>query len=168
MGMTNSYMSAATIPASSEDLILNAWKWFNDLLEKDAGQSAGAFVLIEIMQPVRIALNAWHHIHKACFPPLTLDASSFYLLSHNTSLDHSLTLRNSLRSPPPRPPPQQPGRAHAIYTSCNSARVPSLVPTLQTPSPSKRSRRHRSRYLQRTATRIICRVSLRGSMMLRR
>ena len=53
MGMTNSYMSAATIPAVKEDLILNAWKWFNELLEKDSRQSAGAFVLIEIMQRVR-------------------------------------------------------------------------------------------------------------------
>ncbi|KAJ9602207.1 hypothetical protein H2200_013327 [Cladophialophora chaetospira] len=50
MGMTNSYMSAATIPSLSEDLIFRAWKWFNDLLEKDPRQSTGAFVLLEIMQ----------------------------------------------------------------------------------------------------------------------
>lgn len=52
MGVTNSWMSAVTIPDFDEDLILRTWKWFNTTLEKDPRLSAGAFALIEIMQPV--------------------------------------------------------------------------------------------------------------------
>ncbi|OAL19553.1 hypothetical protein AYO22_09715 [Fonsecaea multimorphosa] len=52
MGMTNSWMSGATIPHLDEEMILRSWRWFNELLAKDPRQSAGAFVLIEIMQPL--------------------------------------------------------------------------------------------------------------------
>ncbi|EXJ76697.1 uncharacterized protein A1O5_01205 [Cladophialophora psammophila CBS 110553] len=50
MGMTNSWMSGATIPNLDEEIIFRSWKWFNELLAKDPRQSAGAFVLIEVMQ----------------------------------------------------------------------------------------------------------------------
>jgi hypothetical protein len=72
MGMTNSWMSAPTIPHAhlTDSLILRAWTWFNNLLEQDPRQSAGAFVLFEIMQPVSIrmhtlclGLHDQRHIH---------------------------------------------------------------------------------------------------------
>jgi len=50
--MTNSWMSGATIPELTEDLIFRTWKWFNDLLKQDPKLSAGAFALIEILQKV--------------------------------------------------------------------------------------------------------------------
>ncbi|KIX09742.1 uncharacterized protein Z518_00823 [Rhinocladiella mackenziei CBS 650.93] len=51
MGMTNSWMSGATLPDLDEALIFRTWDWFNKLLAKDPRLSAGAFALIEIMQP---------------------------------------------------------------------------------------------------------------------
>ena len=47
-------MSAITIPSINEELILRTWKWYDELLQEDPNQGAGAFVLIEIMQKVNI------------------------------------------------------------------------------------------------------------------
>ena len=66
MGMVNTYMSAAAIPAVDEQLILRAWNWFEELLKKDQKQSAGAFVLIEVMQPVSLSIlsSIFKHLTK--------------------------------------------------------------------------------------------------------
>ncbi|KIX94202.1 uncharacterized protein Z520_10229 [Fonsecaea multimorphosa CBS 102226] len=70
MGMTNSWMSGATIPHLDEEMILRSWRWFNELLAKDPRQSAGAFVLIEIMQPPAFSSissrtdTAWPHTNN--------------------------------------------------------------------------------------------------------
>lgn len=53
-GLTNQMMSAITIPSINEELILRTWKWYDELLQEDPNQGAGAFVLIEIMQKVNI------------------------------------------------------------------------------------------------------------------
>jgi hypothetical protein len=42
--------TAVVIPAVTEDLIRNTWKWFDDTLAKEPQLSAGSIVLIEIMQ----------------------------------------------------------------------------------------------------------------------
>jgi hypothetical protein len=52
MGLTNNWMSGITVDVMDEKIILNAWKWFDELLKADPKLSAGTFVLIEVMQPV--------------------------------------------------------------------------------------------------------------------
>ncbi|OAP61534.1 hypothetical protein AYL99_03737 [Fonsecaea erecta] len=70
MGMTNSWMSGATIPHLDEEIVLRSWKWFNELLAKDPRQSAGAFALIEVMQPPAFSSissrtdTAWPHTNN--------------------------------------------------------------------------------------------------------
>ncbi|OQV00655.1 FAD binding domain-containing protein isoform 2 [Cladophialophora immunda] len=70
MGMTNSWMSGATLPDLDEEVIWRSWRWFNELLAKDPRQSAGAFVLIEIMQPPAFSSTsartdtAWPHTNN--------------------------------------------------------------------------------------------------------
>jgi hypothetical protein len=46
-------MSGITVDIMDEEILLNAWKWFDELLKADPKLSAGTFVLIEIMLPVR-------------------------------------------------------------------------------------------------------------------
>ena len=52
MGLTNTWMSGATIPMVGEKLIMRAFQWFDDLLKLDPRLSAATFVLIEVMQRV--------------------------------------------------------------------------------------------------------------------
>jgi hypothetical protein len=52
MGLTNNWMSGITVDIMDEQVILNAWKWFDELLKTDPKLSAGTYVLIEVMQPV--------------------------------------------------------------------------------------------------------------------
>ena len=52
MGLTNTWMSGATIPVVDEKLIMRAFQWFDDLLKLDPRLSAATFVLIEVMQRV--------------------------------------------------------------------------------------------------------------------
>ena len=56
MGNANNWSSAVTIPDVDEGVIMRAWTWFEELLKTDPRLSAGAFVLIELMQKVRIAI----------------------------------------------------------------------------------------------------------------
>jgi hypothetical protein len=58
MGMTNTWMSGATLPMVDEQLIARAFHWFDDMLKRDPRLSAATFVLIEIMQKVR-EMEAW-------------------------------------------------------------------------------------------------------------
>jgi hypothetical protein len=53
MGLTNTWMSGATLPMVDEQLIIRAFRWFDDMLKMDRRLSAATFVLIEIMQKVR-------------------------------------------------------------------------------------------------------------------
>jgi hypothetical protein len=53
MGLTNTWMSGATLPVVDEQLIVRAFHWFDDMLKMDRRLSAATFVLIEIMQNVR-------------------------------------------------------------------------------------------------------------------
>lgn len=52
MGLTNSWTSGVTVNVMEEKIILNAWKWFGELLKADPKLSAGTYVLIQVMQPV--------------------------------------------------------------------------------------------------------------------
>lgn len=140
MGLTNSWMSAPTIPELNEDLIFRAWKWFNTLVEKDPRQSAGAFVLIEMMQPV--------HSPAADSPP-SLDPSECYL--------PPLIFR-----PPSHPRPHQqtpPGRAPRTDTSSSSGQAPFPALRIRTHCPSKRLQTRPLKSALRTPRPITCRVS---------
>jgi hypothetical protein len=52
MGLTNTWMSGATLPVVDEQLIIRAFRWFDDMLQADPRLSAATFVLIEVMQNV--------------------------------------------------------------------------------------------------------------------
>jgi hypothetical protein len=52
MGLTNTWMSGATLPVVDEQLIIRTFRWFDDMLQTDPRLSAGTFVLIEVMQNV--------------------------------------------------------------------------------------------------------------------
>jgi hypothetical protein len=52
MGLTNNWMSGITVDTMDEQILLNAWKWFDELLKADPKLSAGTYVLIEAMQLV--------------------------------------------------------------------------------------------------------------------
>ncbi|ORY06215.1 cysteine desulfurase [Clohesyomyces aquaticus] len=49
-GETNQMMTAVVIPNITEQLILRAWKWYDDTLAEEPKLNAGTFVLIELMQ----------------------------------------------------------------------------------------------------------------------
>ena len=52
MGKTNTWAAGVTVPSIDEGLILNAWKWYLDLLETAPGLVMGTYVLMEVMQKV--------------------------------------------------------------------------------------------------------------------
>jgi hypothetical protein len=67
MGLTNTWMSGATLPVIDEELIIRVFRWYDDLLELDPRLSAATFVLIEIMQNVREIGSSkvvWHEANK--------------------------------------------------------------------------------------------------------
>jgi hypothetical protein len=152
MGMTNSFMSAPTIPSLTEDIIIRAWDWFNALLKKDPRQSAGAFVLVEVMQPVS-------SLHPLTISPILIRLPTQCQLTRNLCSPHSH------RRPLPAP---QPGRAPRTDTSYSSAQGRSLARKPQTTSPCRLSRRRRSRFTQATRKRTIYPVSSNASTTCRR
>jgi hypothetical protein len=52
MGLTNNWMCGIAVDVMDEKIILNTWKWFDELLKADPKLSAGTYVLTEVMQPV--------------------------------------------------------------------------------------------------------------------
>ena len=52
MGLSNSWMNGATLPAIDEGVIMRAWSWFNSVIKEDPRLAAGTYVLVEVMQKV--------------------------------------------------------------------------------------------------------------------
>jgi hypothetical protein len=104
MNLTNSWMSAATIPELTEDLIFRAWTWFKEVLETDPRQSAGAFALIEIMQPVRLTDDALDRmsVSSSRRPQLTTFVIAASVFVHSLSLGDSLAAHDEQTHPAAR------------------------------------------------------------------
>lgn len=67
MGLTNTWMSGATLLVIDEELITRVFRWYDDLLKLDPRLRAATFVLIEIMQNVREIGSSkvvWHEANK--------------------------------------------------------------------------------------------------------
>lgn len=64
MGLTNTWMSGATLPVIDEELITRVFRWYDDLLKLDARLRAAAFEIMQNVREIGSSKVVWHEANK--------------------------------------------------------------------------------------------------------